>query len=144
MKDLTWLRPDGIVAALAAELGGPGRGRPVALDDALDRDLGIGSLERVELLLRLEQAFGVRLPDAAMAEAVSPRDLATAVVLAGPALPETMAVSGPLVGAGRPAPDSARTLVEVLAWHAQTHPERTHIFLRREDGREQPIAYGTL
>jgi fatty-acyl-CoA synthase len=133
-----------IVASLAAELGGPERGHPVALDDALDRDLGIGSLERVELLLRLEKAFGVRLPDAAMAEAVSPRDLATAVLLAGPAGPEIVEVSRPPAGAGRPAPDSARTLVEVLAWHAQAHAERVHIFLRREDGSEQPISYGAL
>ena len=51
-----------IVEEFVAELGGF-RG-PVAPHNSLDRDLGIGSLERVELLLRLEQAFGVRLPDA--------------------------------------------------------------------------------
>ena len=67
----------GIVSGLVDELGGRSGDRPVGLDDALDRDLGIGSLERVELLLRLEQRFGVRLPDAVMAEAVSPRDLVT-------------------------------------------------------------------
>ena len=45
----------------------------------LDRDLGIGSLERVELLARLETAFGVRLPDRTVAEANTPEDLAKAV-----------------------------------------------------------------
>lgn len=50
------------VEAFVAELG-RFRG-PVAPHNSLDRDLGIDSLERVELLLRLEQAFGVRLPDA--------------------------------------------------------------------------------
>src|SRR3989304_2644055 len=73
-----------IVGRLVAELGGfPFRGA-VALDDSLDRDLGLGSLERVELLLRLEQAFGVRLPDAVMADAERPRDLAAAIPAASP------------------------------------------------------------
>src|SRR3989304_2430394 len=76
-----------IVGRLVAELGGlPFRGA-VALDDSLDRDLGLGSLERVELLLRLEQALGVRLPDAVMAGAESPRDLAGAILDAQPAPP---------------------------------------------------------
>jgi acyl carrier protein len=45
-----------LAEAFVAELGStPVRGR-VALDDVLDRDLGIGSLERVELLARLEDA----------------------------------------------------------------------------------------
>jgi uncharacterized membrane protein HdeD (DUF308 family) len=44
-----------IVSALVDELGGRSGDRPVGLDDRLDRDLGIGSLERVELLLRLER-----------------------------------------------------------------------------------------
>jgi acyl carrier protein len=51
-----------IVRTLVDELGGlKGRG-PVALDDALDRDLGLGSLERVELVVRIEQ--GLRIPAA--------------------------------------------------------------------------------
>ena len=73
-----------IVRALVIELGGRPRG-PVTAQASLDRDLGIGSLERVELLLRLEQEFGVRLPDAVMAEAESPRDLVHGIrVAAGP------------------------------------------------------------
>ena len=45
----------------------------------LDRDLGLGSLERVELLARLETAFNVRLPDRVVAEANTPEDLAKAL-----------------------------------------------------------------
>jgi hypothetical protein len=41
-----------VVGGLVAELGGLALQRPVAPRDSLDRDLGIGSLERVELLLR--------------------------------------------------------------------------------------------
>ncbi len=61
-----------LVEALIAELGGARAGSRVALDDSLERDLGLGSLERVELLVRIERAFGVRLPDAVMAEAATP------------------------------------------------------------------------
>src|SRR3970040_2478301 len=76
-----------IVGRLVAELGGlPFRGA-VALDDSLDRDLGLGTLERVELLLRLEQALGVRLPDAVMGSAASPRDLAGAILTTQPSPP---------------------------------------------------------
>jgi hypothetical protein len=39
----------GVVAGLVDELGGLPAGRAPALDDSLDRDLGLGSLERVEL-----------------------------------------------------------------------------------------------
>ena len=50
-------------AGSSHELGGPPARGAIRLDDALDRDLGIGSLERVELLLRIEKELGVRLSD---------------------------------------------------------------------------------
>jgi fatty-acyl-CoA synthase len=133
-----------IVAGLVVELGGPSAGRAPGLDDTLDRDLGIGSLERVELLLRIEKAFGVRLPDAVMEEASNPRDLAKAVLVGGPrgveAEPEAVGLPGP----GVPAPASASTLVDVLAWQAEARPDRVHVLLRQEDGGERPITYGDL
>jgi fatty-acyl-CoA synthase len=133
-----------IVGGLVAELGRPPARRAVTLDDSLDRDLGIGSLERVELLLRLEQALNVRLPDAVMEDAATPRDLATAVLAAEPSLPEVIPVCRPLPGGAAPAPASARTLTEVLAWHTAATPDRVHIYLRTEDGLEQPITYASL
>ena len=36
---------------------------PLTLDSALEEDLGLDSLARVELLTRLERAFGVRPPE---------------------------------------------------------------------------------
>jgi fatty-acyl-CoA synthase len=134
----------GIVSGLVDELGGRPGGRPVGLDDALDRDLGIGSLERVELLVRLEQRYGVRLPDAVMAEAVSPRDLLTAIQGAEPPGVEAVPAPRSPVGEAVPAPAGARSLVEALDRHAHASPERVHIFLRDEDGKERPITYGSL
>jgi fatty-acyl-CoA synthase len=133
-----------IVSALVDELGGRPGARPVALDEALDRDLGLGSLERVELLLRLEQRSGIRLPDAVMVEAVSPRDLATAILQAGEPASETLPAAGPRLEEGRAAPATAGSLLEVLGWHAEHSAERVHVFLREEDGHERPITYGAL
>jgi len=48
----------------------------------LDRDLGLGSLERVELLARLETAFNIRLPDSVASEANTPDDLTRAILTA--------------------------------------------------------------
>ena len=134
----------GIVADLVGELGGPAASRAPSPDDVLDRDLGIGSLERVELLLRIEKAFGVRLPDAVMEEASTPRDLAKAVQESGLGGVEAAYEPARLPGAGVPAPASADTLLDVLAWHAEAHPDRAHILLRQEDGGERAITYGDV
>src|ERR1700689_4060590 len=73
----------GILRQLLAELGGQRglveltSGGPAA---HLERELGLGSLERVELMLRLGDACGVRLPDRVVAEADTVQDLIEAVL----------------------------------------------------------------
>lgn len=133
-----------VVGTLVAELGGPAASRAPLLDDALDRDLGLGSLERVELLLRLEHACGVRLADDVMERADTPRDLVAALAIAAPALPEPLAAPRAPVGSGPPAPVTASTLPEVLRWHAEADPSRVHVFLREDEGHERAITYGAL
>jgi acyl carrier protein len=132
-----------IVGALVLELGGSPQA-PVTPRASLDRDLGIGSLERVELLLRLEQEFGVRLPDAVMAGAENPRELAQAIRDAAPAGAEPLPEARPPVGPAGAPPAAARTLVDALRWHVEAHPDRVHVVLREEDGAETPITYGAL
>ncbi len=134
-----------IVSHLVSELGGEPGGRRVLLDDALERDLGLGSLERVELLVRLEEAFHVQLPDAVMAEAECPRDLVVALLSAAPMAPPETAprVYAPLA-APAAVPVGARTLTEVLRWYAERTPERAHVFLREDDGGERTITYRAL
>jgi 1-acyl-sn-glycerol-3-phosphate acyltransferase len=131
-----------IVGALVGELGGV----PVtpSLDHSLERDLGISSLERVELLLRLERAFGVRLADAVMAEATTLNDLATAVIQAEPRAAEPLPPRHEPPSPGRAAPSSAQTLIDVLSWHAERTPDRVHIHLRQDGDRETPIRHGEL
>ena len=63
-----------LVDALVRELH-PGAMRRATLDCALDRDLGLDSLSRVELLARIERHYGVRLPTTVLDSAETPRDL---------------------------------------------------------------------
>jgi 1-acyl-sn-glycerol-3-phosphate acyltransferase len=130
-----------ITAELVNELGGTAT--TPRLQSSLERDLGISSLERVELLLRLEQAFHVRLPDAVMAAAVTLADLVTAVLRAEPRVAEPLPSRREPHIPGAAAPSSAATLVDVLYWHAERTPDRVHIHLR-EDHEETPIRYGEL
>ena len=136
-----------VVGELVSELRGGAR-TAVAGDDSLEHDLGISSLERVELLIRLERAFGVRLGDAAMVEAETPADLAAAIAQADapPAAPSPGRAAARRVTdrPGRSSAAGARTIVEALAWHAERVPDRTHIHLRDDTGREVPLSYGWL
>jgi acyl carrier protein len=52
-----------IVRGLLSEIGSRQASEKVTLHSSFDRDLGLGSLERVELLLRVEGRFQRRLPD---------------------------------------------------------------------------------
>ncbi len=120
--------------------------RSVSLDSSLERDLGLDSLGRVELLLRLEQAFDRPLVEGLLATAETLRDLLRVVqgaVPAGTPGPAPAPLSRPLEQVG-PIPAAARTLIDVLHWHVQAHPERPHIHLLGEAGKEDIISYESL
>ena len=133
-----------VVDELVTELRGGQTRQRVRLGDSLERDLGISSLERVELLVRLEQAFSVHLGDAAMMDAETPGDLALAITAAGPGVVESVPDVQPRATEATTAPPSTKTLVEALEWHASRTPDRVHIYLREDDGVETPVTYGAL
>ncbi|MDH3745713.1 MAG: AMP-binding protein [Acidobacteriota bacterium] len=143
-----------VVVALVEELH-PGRGvRRVGLDSSLDRDLALDSLGRVELVGRLEREFGVGLPERVVASADTPRDLLRALsqATATPGSSRAVQVSAGFLEAGsraamdedEPAPERSRTLIEVLDWHVDRHPERLHITLLSADGEPEELTYGGL
>jgi len=117
----------------------------VSLDSSLDRDFGLDSLGRVELLVRLERSLRVRLPETLLAEAATPRDLVAGALAAehGAPSPGELPLRDLVLGPVAAIPEDARTLTEVLAWHCDRHPERTHLLLERESG-DVEISYRAL
>jgi 1-acyl-sn-glycerol-3-phosphate acyltransferase len=135
-----------VVRALTAELHA-GTAPAVALDTRLDLDLGLDSLSRGQLLLEVERAFGVSLPERVAAEAGTPRDLLRAVRAAGSAPrpgPSPAPVAASALEPVASAPDGARTLADVLAWHVAAHPDRPHVRLLAADGTEAVVTYREL
>lgn len=136
-----------IVRELAIELH-PHKKEAVqaSLDSLLERELGLDSLGRVELLLRIERAFDVQLSGQLLALAETPRDLLRGIQEASPTGQPLLikeAKSG-VVEEVKAIPEKASTLLEVLSWHVQTHPQRLHISLYKEDNQEEEITYGAL
>ncbi|MDP2823469.1 MAG: AMP-binding protein, partial [Sulfuritalea sp.] len=135
-----------LIDALVAEVR-PGGRSSAALDSLLDKDLGLDSLARVELLARIEQAFGVRLGDDLLGSAETPRDLLAALSSGTSAatdkLAERVAWHAPET-AEEGQPDRASTLVEVLQWHARRHPDRPHVLFQRSATETDTLDYGQL
>lgn len=135
-----------IVRKLALELR-PGANvmDRLTLDHALERDFGLDSLARVELLARIERELGVKLAEAAFAEAETPRDLLRQIAgeahagTPAPAETSTMAEAG----VEHP-PQTIATLNEMLDWHVAQHGDRVHITLYIEEERTQDITYRML
>jgi 1-acyl-sn-glycerol-3-phosphate acyltransferase len=136
-----------IVAELMRE-SQPGGGAVPAprLDSSLERDLGIDSLARAELLLRIERAFDVRLPEHLLGAAQTPRDLLRAVLAGTPrAMKPPAAAPIILPGAEAVAPEDAFTLLEALEWHIARHAGRTHlVILGDEEAEGEPVTYAEL
>ena len=118
----------------------------VGLDSDIDKDVGLDSLGRAELLLRLDRAFKERLPERLIGEAQTPRDLLNAVAAAASDTGARHARSEiePILLPETAAPTQAATLPEVLSSHVDAHGERPHIWLWRNDDNEAQITYADL
>ena len=119
----------------------------INLDSSLDRDLGLDSLARMELLTRLEKRCGSRLPEKVLAYAETPRDLlrhlttTTKDNFAGSAGDEDHQVKqGERIEAGFAKTD---TLLSMLEQQVRLQPDTEHITLLEED-RQTSITYARL
>ncbi len=137
-----------LVGELVQRAREDGAGVVIRRESRLDRELGLDSLARAELIARLERAFGVRLPEASLARAVTPADLVAEVEHAEPAEPPAARPPGPRPppspGPRPPALPELETLAAALRWHARTHPEKTHARLLEPSGQDQTLRYGDL
>src|SRR5688500_7185133 len=143
-QDIEANRLLGVVAAVAREAR-PHVDAYVALDSSLERDLGLDSLARVELVLRLEREFAASLPEQALASSETPRDLLRFLLAgAGQAAQAADRTITSLVQAeGVRPPEHALTLVEALEYHVERQPERLSVHLY-EEGAEHAISYRAL
>ncbi|MFN2646602.1 MAG: AMP-binding protein, partial [Burkholderiales bacterium] len=134
----------GVVAQVAREAR-PHVDAYVGLDSSLERDLGLDSLARVELVLRVEREFAASLPEQALASSETPRDLLRFVLAsAGQAASTADRTVASLVQAeGVRPPDQAKTLIEALEYHVERQPERLTVHLYDERG-EHPLSYRAL
>ena len=146
-----------IVRELLKELGSHGALPQLSASSSLDRDLGLGSLERVELLTRLENAFAIRLPDTLAEEASTPEELAAGIVAAPGAESDIDKESSALraaTAAQRLHHDSAdsvvekaETLVEVIRHRGIHDANRVHLLITEDDehGEHQfTLTFGEL
>ena len=136
-----------VVRGLLEELGSHGALSELTEKSNLDRDLGLGSLERVELLMRLENEFAVRLPDTLAAEANSPEELIKAIV-AAPGASEIAAEEFSALRASVTVEQRRReeaesivekveTLVDVIRLRGVHDASRAHLIIAEDDERSE-------
>lgn len=139
-----------VIRGLLEELGSRGALPILSGGSKLDHDLGLGSLERVELLGRLERTFSARLPDRAVADADTPDDLVRALLVALQAETHGQAADSALRTAltarksERVASDDAifacETLIDVLRYRGTHDAESKHLVISEEkDGGEHTV-----
>lgn len=133
-----------VVRDLLLELGSARAAESLTMESLLDRDLGLGSLERVELLMRLEARFKTRLPEEVAQESETPSDWARAIF--DGATPRSGRERYRIVQPEREAPAPPASELNwpgVLRYHAQLDPARVQIHLLEEDSG-QDITCGQL
>jgi 1-acyl-sn-glycerol-3-phosphate acyltransferase len=116
----------------------------VTLDSDLDRQLAFDSLSRAELVLRLDRAFGVRLPDRLIGEAETPRDLVSAIATSPRQGLEALSAPLSQALAKLEEPIGATTLVEVLRARLLSEPDRVHVRVTGTPNGEQTLTFREL
>src|SRR5260221_8970470 len=116
-----------------------------ALDSSLEKELGLDSLARVELVLRLEREFGASLPEQALATSETPRDLLRFLLASAGQAPQAAdrTVASLAQSQGVRPPAEAQTLIEALEHHVERQPDRLSVFLYDEQ-KEIPLTYRAL
>jgi 1-acyl-sn-glycerol-3-phosphate acyltransferase len=100
----------------------------------------------VELLARIESAFAIRLGEDLLGSAETVRDLLAAISGGSAIDPEIPPHDNRRVAEAIAAdtPREASTLVDVLQWHAQRHPARTHVLFQRSARETEAFSYAEL
>ena len=132
----------GVVRELARELGGDRAANAAAPSASLESDIGLGSLERVELLMRLESELGRELSDRFLL-LDTPREIAREAATAPVARAPTPGREERQAPAAQIDVDELTTLVDALHRRATAEPNRIHVLLHH-DGEAQRVTYAEL
>ncbi len=117
----------------------------VSLTASLEKELGISSLEKSELIYRIEKTLNVSLPTATMVEAQTLSDICNIILktrdqnieIKFPELPkEQRSVEFDV--------KKASSLQEVLFLYKENDPERNYLYLLGDTGVEKILKYGDL
>jgi fatty-acyl-CoA synthase len=145
-----------IVRALVSELGHQPALVLVGPEAHLDRELGLGSLERVELLARLERAFGTHLDERVLAEAETVQDLISALTNSAARSSGTSTATSTTRkefaqnAAPTPSHDmaegfpGAETFQEVLRLRGRSDASRKHLIFFEDEGESAALTFGEL
>jgi 1-acyl-sn-glycerol-3-phosphate acyltransferase len=137
-----------IARELSRELHPERKIRPLTLGSSIERDAGLDSLARVELLLRAEKHLGLHLPDQAVLSAETLADLLAAAEIAGESTHRpTVAMRSTFeseANAEEEWPEEAETLVEALEWHVLRHPDRPQIQYLHDGETPEAITCGEV
>ena len=124
-----------VVRQLARETGGARAERAVSATASLEREIGLGSLERVELVARLERAFARPLDDGCLAVDTA-AGLARAILEAAPGEPLRLPAREQALGAASAIGTGVRDAVRLaLAARRARSPARARVPARRGQGR---------
>ncbi len=133
-----------IVREMLVDLGRENLTGRVGPRVSFERDLGLTSLDLVELVVRCESKLDLELPDSIAEQAETPAGWVRAILEGG--TDREAKSSYRIVPPSReapPPPARAGTLVDVLREHADFDPGRIHVHIF-EDGTGQGITCGQL
>ena len=136
-----------LVGKLVSELHpGSQATKAIKLSSKLDSDLAFDSLGRVELIHRIENTFGISLADNTFATVESVTDLLNAILTnkGNTALFEHEVLANLALGEVDERPVNEKTLMDVLHWHLQRHPQRPLIEIYQDSGHGEIITYEQL
>ncbi len=135
-----------VINVLVTEVQPHRSAKAITLDTSFEKDLGLDSLTRVELISRVEKKFRLALPEQIIAEAESARDLLRAIQ--GAAIPRADLHAADIQAVEladvKATPDDSATLIDVLNWHVISHPNRPHIRMYTDEGDGEVITYQQL
>ena len=120
--------------------------RKILPKSLLTQELGLDSLARVELLARIERHLNITLPEEIFITAETADDLWQAMTDGGRSFAPAAYEDEPAEDI-REAPDlplDSGTLLDVLEWHIERHPDRHHLSLYGDKDEIEVLTYGQL